>query len=76
LYRTQVLRDLQINFSDGDGVAGKSLHKSIVDAGSEMEFLSSDHLLHYLDHINHATMILNPKLGASARTIAKGHKRL
>lgn len=76
LYQTDLLKKLDLHFSDGDGVAGKALHKNLAAAGYAMRFLSSEILLKYMDHINHATMILNPTLGASSRTIAKGLKRI
>ena len=76
LYRTQLLKEHQLHFADGDEVAGKSMHRALVNAGYQLEFLESEILLHYLDHINHATMVLNPELGASAQSIAQGRKRL
>ena len=76
LYQTDLLKELKLHFSDGDGVAGKALHKNLTHAGYAMKFLASEDLLKYMDHINHATMILNPALGANSRTIKKGLKRI
>jgi len=63
LYRTSLLRKYNLHFSDGDTVAGKSLHKALVNAGHLMVFLPSEKLLPYLDHVNHATIALNEHLG-------------
>jgi hypothetical protein len=41
-----------------------------------MQFLPPEMLSRYLTHLGHATMVLNPKLGASRRTIAKGAVRI
>jgi GT2 family glycosyltransferase len=62
LYRTDLLRQHDLHFADGDLVAGKYMHEQLVRHGYQMRFLPSDVLIHYLDHINHATTILNPAL--------------
>ena len=41
-----------------------------------MLFIPSHTLLRYLDHINHATMVLNPELGSKTQSIKKGLKRI
>lgn len=76
LYRMELLEKFNLSFSDGDQVAGKSMHKKLVDAGYQMQFLPSEILGQYIDHINHATMILNPELGARDKTIQTGKKRI
>ena len=76
LYRTDVLRKLNLHFSDGDLVAGKYMHKALVDAGYEMVFLPSDVLIPYMDHINHATTVLNPALSTHEKSVTKGMKRI
>lgn len=76
LYRTDVLRQLGLSFSDGDMVAGKYLHKKIIEAGYEMVFLPSDILIHYLEHINHATTVLNPQLSSREKSVIKGLRRI
>ena len=76
LYRTDVLRQLELHFSDGDMVAGKYLHKKIIEAGYEMIFLPSDTLIHYLEHINHATTVLNPELSSREKSVIKGMRRI
>lgn len=76
LYRTELLKQFHLKFSDGDGLAGKYLHKGLEDRGYKMIFLESSKLLPYLDHINHATLVLNPQLGASKKNVNKGQKRI
>ncbi len=76
LYRTELLRKYQTGFSEGESVAGKVLHRKLVTNGYRMIFLPSETLLHYMDHINHATMVINPDLGATKKAINKGQRRL
>lgn len=76
LYRTDVLRHLNVHFADGDMVAGKYLHKKIIEAGYEMIFLPSEDLVPYLEHINHATMVLNPSLSSREKSVVKGLRRI
>ncbi len=51
---------MNLQFAGGDMVAGKDMHKQLVDAGYDMVFLPSENLVKYLEHINHATTVLNP----------------
>lgn len=79
LYRMDVIRNLHLTFSEsieGELVAGKAMHKKFIDQGYKMIFFPSKVLLDYLDHINHATMVLNPNLGAKANSIKKGLRRI
>lgn len=76
LYRMDLLKKYQLKFCMEEGIAGKGMHQALVQAGHYMKFLSSEELLPYVDHVNHATMILHPELGASKRSIEKGRKRL
>lgn len=75
LYRMDLLKKYQLKFSDGDMVAGKDMHKQLVDAGYKMMFLPSEILIKYLDHINHATTILNPHLSRQ-KSVVKGLRRI
>jgi len=76
MYRTDVIRELQTGFSDGGDAAGSVMFRKMVGAGYRMKFLESVELGQYVDHLNHATMILNPELGASATNIRRGGARL
>jgi hypothetical protein len=76
LYRMDLIKKYNLSFLDGDNPAGKLMHKKLVDAGYKMIFLPSETLGQYMDHLNHATMILNPELGARQSTITKGLKRM
>ncbi|MCZ6502935.1 MAG: glycosyltransferase [Gammaproteobacteria bacterium] len=76
LYRIAVIKELGVNFSLKNEVAGKAMHEKMIEAGYEMEFLPATTLLNYMEHLNHATIVLNPELGGRAQTIKKGTKRI
>lgn len=76
LYRMDIIKQFNLHFGDGDMVAGKEMHKRMVEAGFEMIFLPSDVLIKYLDHINHATTVLNPHLSSRQKSVDKGMKRI
>ncbi len=76
MYRLDVLKKLNLTFSGGDMVAGKDMHKRLLDAGYQMVFLPSDVLIKYLEHINHATTVLNPELSTRAKSVDKGLRRI
>ena len=77
LYRTSLLKKHKLSFGMGNSVsAGKRMHQELVARKYDMIFLSPEELGKYVDHVNHATMILNPDLGADKRTIRKGQKRI
>lgn len=76
MYRTALLKELNLSFSSGDMVAGKDLHKRLIEAGYEMVFLSSNVLINYLDHINHATTVLNPELSTRQKSVIRGLRRI
>jgi hypothetical protein len=76
LYRTDLLKKYHLHFSDGDMVAGKELHKQLVDQGHQMVFLPSEILIKYLEHINHATTVLNPELSTRQKSVDKGRRRI
>jgi len=76
LYRMNLIRQLNLSFSDSGEPAGKVMHKKLIDNGYQMIFLNTQELSRYLDHIDHATMALNPHLGARRRTIRQGIHRI
>jgi hypothetical protein len=75
LYRMDLIRKNNLTFSDGGETAGKLMHKKLVDNGYKMVFLPSEFLSRYVVHLNHATMVFHPELGAEKKTIRKGLKR-
>lgn len=75
LYRMDLIKKYNLHFSDGDMVAGKDMHKQLVESGYKMVFLPSEILIKYLDHINHATTILNPHLSRQ-KSVDKGLRRI
>jgi glycosyltransferase involved in cell wall biosynthesis len=76
MYRVELLKQLNLSFSSGDQVAGKNLHKQLLEANYEMIFLPSEILIKYLEHINHATTVLNPELSTRQKSINKGTRRV
>jgi hypothetical protein len=76
LYRTDLLSQYHLGFSDGEEVAGKAMHHALIKNGHKMLFLSSEELLKYMDHINHATTVLNPTLSRNQKSISKGMHRI
>ncbi len=76
LYRCDFIRKLGLSFSQDNDTAGRTLHKALVDQGYEMIFLPSETLMHYILHVNHATMVLNPHLGSSQNSVSTGTKRI
>lgn len=76
LYRMDALKKLNLHFDDEEKVAGKGMHKQLVEAGYQMVFLPSEILVPYVEHINHATTLLNPSLSAHQHKVNKGLKRM
>jgi hypothetical protein len=75
LYRMDLISYYQLKFADQEDIAGKIMHKKLVENGYQMIFLPSKDLSRYMVHLNHATMILNPELGVDRRSKAKGRRR-
>ena len=75
LYRTDLLRQHTRGFGDGES-AGKSIHRCLTDAGYTMEFIPPEVLIKYMDHLNHATMILNPSIGSRRTSSSRARKSL
>ena len=76
LYRMDLIRQHGLTFFDGHEPAGKVMYKKLVDLGYNMTFLSSKQLRPYVEHLNHATMVLNPELGGRKKTVVRGHRRI
>lgn len=76
LYRMDLIKQYGLCFSDSEEVAGKGMHRQLLAHGHEMLFLPSDILLKYMDHINHATTVLNPELSRHESSVNKGLKRI
>ena len=75
LYRTELLKRYTHGFGDGES-AGKSIHRHLTDAGFIMEFIPPEVLIRYMDHLNHATMILNPEIGTSKTAAPEARQSL
>lgn len=52
------------------------MHQKMVQAGYKMQFLNSAELGTYIDHLNHASMVLNPELVSSSKVQKEGHARI
>jgi GT2 family glycosyltransferase len=76
LYRTDLIKKYKLTFSGKGETAGSEMHKSFVEKGYKMVFLSINFLSKYLIHLNHATMILHPEFGLKNRTVRKGMNRI
>lgn len=76
MYRMDLMRKYNLHFSDGDFLAGKAIHQRLVSEGHQMVFLPSDVLIPYLEHINHATTVLNPELSTREKSVIKGRRRI
>ncbi len=78
LYRTAPVKENNLVFDalDGDRACGQVIHKSLQDMGYEMIFLESEDLGKYMDHVNHATMVLNPELSSKKEARPKDIKRV
>lgn len=76
LYRMDLLRKYQAKFSEEEEVAGKAMHRKLVAQQHKMIFLPSAILLKYMDHINHATTVLNPTLSRNEKSVIKGMRRI
>lgn len=76
LYRMDLLQKYHLRFSDNDEVAGKAMHRQLIEHQHTMKFIPSDVLLKYMDHINHATTVLNPTLSRNEKSVIKGKRRI
>jgi len=78
IYRTDLVMKHGLKFAERGECwpAGKILHDRLVSLGYSVQFLSPQFLSAYITHLEHATMVLNPDLGASHRTIVKGVARI
>lgn len=76
LFRTDLMRQYQVQFQDGDGNSCKAIHKVLSDNGHKIIFLDSQVLGKYMEHWNHATMILNPELGRGKKNKKRGLVKL
>ena len=52
------------------------MHKKLIEQGHQMTFLRNEILGKYIEHLNHATMVLNPELYPNEKFVNKGLKRI
>ena len=75
LYRTDLLREHQLSFCNDEPVC-KKIHRQLAEFGYELPFIRSEQLGKYMDHLNHATSVLNPQLASRAAANPKLRQRL
>ncbi|MDD3885760.1 MAG: glycosyltransferase [Victivallaceae bacterium] len=61
LYRTGMVKAESCGF--GHGTAGEAIFAALQKHGYKLPFIASEELSKYIRHLNHATMILNPREG-------------
>lgn len=76
MYRMDLIRKYGLFFADGDGLAGREMHRKLIEYGHEMVFFRAEELNRHVVHLNHATGVLNPRSGTRRETVAKGRKRI
>lgn len=76
LYKTDLVRKHTNGFSDGGETAGKVLHKKLIDAGYTMKFIPTHDLIRYMQHLNHATMVLCPDRSGKKTGTQKEYNRI
>ena len=74
LYKSSVVRESR-GFYDGES-AGISLFNILREKGYELPFIESEELCRYMAHLNHATMILNPREGDRKTAKASAGRKL
>lgn len=62
LYRTDAVRHAGCGFFD-EKTAGATLHRKLEENGGRLIFVEARELMKFIRHLNHATMILNPRSG-------------
>lgn len=76
LYKTDLVRQYTDGFGDSGECAGKGMHRKLADKGFELLFIPSHELIKYMQHLNHATMILNPKIAGKKTGKSKARQRI
>ena len=77
LYRTALLKSHHLKFVTGNSTVGKGMHQALEKLGYDMLFLPSETLGQYMDHLNHATMVLHPvEMKMASKEVRKGLKRI
>ncbi len=77
LYRRDVLERLQLRYDDNDAnTAGQNVHLELERHGYVAKLLPVEEMLRRVVHLNHATLVLRPELGANRRTVQRGQRRI
>lgn len=75
LYRTALLQKHGLSFCNDEPVC-KRIHRELTERGYELPFIRSEELSVYMDHLNHATSVLNPHLESRAATNSKARRQI
>lgn len=77
LYRREVLDQLGLRYNVNPlETAGRDIHYGIERNGYIAKMLSVSETMRRVTHLNHGTMVFLPELGASGRTVRRGHSRI
>ncbi len=76
LYKTDLVRKYTEGFGDSGECAGKGMHRKLAEQGFQLVFIPSAELINYMQHLNHATMILNPEIAGKKTGKPKARKRI
>lgn len=79
IYRTEILMKENLRFLTGvdDGfTCGKQLYYRLLDQGYRTNPLPSYKMAEYIDHLAHATMVLNPEFKVRDRTEKKCRRQI
>lgn len=76
LYRMDLIKQYGLTFTGDEETAGKTMHRILAEAGYQLTFLPSEVLNKYIDHVNHATTLLETENIKLNRTLRQTKKRL
>jgi glycosyltransferase involved in cell wall biosynthesis len=76
LYKTDLVRQYTDGFGDSGECAGKGMHRKLAEKGFKLLFIPSNELINYMQHLNHATMILNPEIAGKKTGKPKARRRI
>ncbi|MCP4474131.1 MAG: glycosyltransferase [Gammaproteobacteria bacterium] len=76
LYRVEAIKRNNFIFVSGENPPGQTMHRQLTSKGYDMIFLSSRQLSRYIEHVTHATMILNPEFNLKQSRQTEGQQRM
>jgi len=76
LFKTDLVKKYTDGFGDSGECAGKGMSRKLLDQGYDLTFITPHELVKYLEHFNHATMILNPNISGRKTGKKSVYKKL